>query len=260
MEGVEVRSLPVFGAGDVEVPYAISGMGEELTQETRWEEHSHPTHELLCNERGASTATVGNRVWSITPSLGLWLPAGTLHSGHAGPGTVYRTAQFRIHVGSRLPERITSISITPLLRLLLDRLVEPGLPDDSRELTEAVIVDVLEPAATALFVTVPSNPLLQPIVDALDADPADPRTLDAWAEEAGVSARTITRAFESGTGLGFVHWRAAVRAQRAVRLLADGLYVDEAARLVGYSSASAFVAAFRRTTGLTPGQFLAETR
>jgi AraC-like DNA-binding protein len=38
-------------------------------------------------------------------------------------------------------------------------------------------------------------------------------------------------------------------------MLGGGMPVDEVAVRVGYSSASAFGAAFRRTTGLTPGHF-----
>ncbi len=48
-----------------------------------------------------------------------------------------------------------------------------------------------------------------------------------------------------------------MRAQHAVRLLALGFEVEVVAEAVGYRSASAFGAAFRRTTGMTPGRFRA---
>ncbi len=99
--------------------------------------------------------------------------------------------------------------------------------------------------------------LLRPIADAVRRDPGDRRALADWASELGVSARTITRAFTAETGTSFARWVAAVRAQHAVGLLTRGLAVDEVAERVGYGSASAFGAAFRRTTGLTPGAFRA---
>jgi AraC-like DNA-binding protein len=81
----------------------------------------------------------------------------------------------------------------------------------------------------------PVSGLLRPTADAVRSDPADQRTLADWASHLGVSARTITRAFNAETGTSFARWVAAVRAQHA----------------------SAFGVAFRRTTGLTPGTFRA---
>ncbi|GAA3116685.1 hypothetical protein GCM10020001_040500 [Nonomuraea salmonea] len=72
-----------------------------------------------------------------------------------------------------------------------------------------------------------------------------------------MSARTISRAFNAETGTSFARWVAAVRAQHAVELLTRGWPVEVVAERVGYRSASAFGAAFRRTTGLTPGAFRA---
>ncbi len=89
----------------------------------------------------------------------------------------------------------------------------------------------------------------------MTADPGDPRALADWAAALGVSPRTLTRAFRAETGLSLGGWQAAVRAQRAVLLLAAGERVDEVAEAVGYASASAFGAAFRRQTGRAPSAF-----
>lgn len=257
-DAVESRSLPVYTAGEIPVPYVIAGMDELVARDTWWRDHSHPTHELLWNERGASSATIGARTWTITPSLGLWIPAGTLHSGITPAGTWYRTAHFGIDAVPPLAERPVAVEMTPLLRLLLIRLAGDGLGARSRALTEAMVLDVLAPAPRELLVLLPSSPLLRPIVDAVRRDPGDQRTLAEWAGLLGVSARTITRAFRAETGSSFARWLAAVRAQHAVFLLAHGREPDEVARQVGYASVSAFGAAFRRTTGLTPGAFRAD--
>ncbi len=149
------------------------------------------------------------------------------------------------------------MDITPLLRLLLDRLGEPDLPPRSRDVTEAMVLDVLRPSPRALLVHLPTSALLRPIVDAVRADPSDQRTLTGWATVLGCSERTLTRAFRTETGTSFARWVASVRAQHAVRLLARGFEVEVVADAVGYRSASAFGAAFRRTTGTTPGRFRA---
>ncbi|MFC5827970.1 hypothetical protein [Nonomuraea insulae] len=65
----QTRTLPALAAGRVEMPYAILTWSESFACDTTWNEHSHPFHELLWNERGASTAVVGSRAWTITPTL-----------------------------------------------------------------------------------------------------------------------------------------------------------------------------------------------
>lgn len=248
------RFLPSYAAGAIDVPYAIDGFDERVERDTRWADHSHPTHELLWNERGTSKVTAGARSWTITPVLGLWMPAGITHSGTATAGTWYRTAHFSIATTGPLSDTPVGVEITPLLRMLLERLSDT-LRAPSRELTEALILDLLAPSPHELFVHNPALPLLTPIVESVQQRPGDGKTLAQWAEQLGVSTRTITRAFRSETGVGFVRWVATVRAQRAIPLLAQGDDIDDIAAELGYRSASAFAAAFRRTTGFTPSTF-----
>ncbi|ROO91330.1 AraC family transcriptional regulator [Actinocorallia herbida] len=251
----ETRTLPALAAGPVEVPFVILGWRELIARDTTWNEHSHPFHELLWNERGASTAVVGERVWTITPTLGMWMPAGVLHSGSAIAGTLCRANFFGFGTMTPLADAPVAVEITPLLRLLLERLADGSLPDRSRAVTEAMVLDVLAPSPRELLLQMPTSDLLRPIADAIREVPGDQRTLTDWARHLGVSPRTLTRAFNTETGTSFARWVAAVRAQHAVALLTRGWEVDVVAEEVGYRSASAFGAAFRRTTGLTPGTF-----
>lgn len=251
----ETRSLPVYAAGPVDVPFGILGWSEDFAHDITWNEHSHPFHELLWNEQGASTAVVGTRVWTITPTLGMWMPAGTLHSGSAIAGTGCRATFFGFGTMTSISDTPVAVEITPLLRLLLERLADEELPDASRALTEAMVLDVLRPSPRELLLHMPTSALLRPIADAVRDDPGDQRSLTDWARRLGVSPRTLTRAFNAETGASFGRWVASVRAQHAVGLLSRGWEVDVVAEKVGYRSASAFGVAFRRTTGRTPGAF-----
>lgn len=82
----EVRNLPTYSAGTVTMPNLIHGMDEQVAIDTSWPAHAHPTHELLWNRAGASTATIGARVWTITPSMGLWITVCVLHDSFARDG------------------------------------------------------------------------------------------------------------------------------------------------------------------------------
>jgi AraC-like DNA-binding protein len=79
------------------------------------------------------------------------------------------------------------------------------------------------------------------VAQTLRADPADQRTLRDWGRQVGASERTLARAFTAEAGLPFGRWRTRLRLRAALR--------------VGYATPSAFVAAFRRETGLTPAAY-----
>ncbi|MGO1183137.1 MAG: AraC family transcriptional regulator [Micrococcaceae bacterium] len=253
----EVRSLPIYEAGSVETPYVIRGMVEEVHRDTHWEPHAHPAHELAWNVWGASTMRIGSRSWTITPGHGLWIPAGVVHQAHAPAGTRYCAAMFGLRASAGLPEEPTAVEITPLLALLLARLGEPELSERSRDVTESMVLDVLVPSMTELMLTVPQSTVLEPMVERILGDPADPRGLREWAQELGLSTRTITRILTEQTGRGFSRWRMTVRAQHAVRLLAHGRGIEDVAEETGYRTVSAFGAAFKECTGLTPGELRA---
>lgn len=249
------RVLPRHAAGDVDVPFTILAGREVIEADTFWAEHSHPTHELLWNQRGASTARIGRRVHTISPRIGLWIPAGVPHSGFTRAGVQHLAAHFSITQVNPPSSQPVAVEITPLLQLLLERSRTEDLTAQARQRTDAVILDLLRPSPRELMLPLPDHPLLTPLVTALMADAGDPTTLEEWARRTGVSSRTLTRAFEASTGMGFRTWAATARAHHAVALLAEGQRVEDVVGQVGFRSASAFTAAFRRVTGMTPGEF-----
>lgn len=76
-------------------------------------------------------------------------------------------------------------------------------------------------------------------------------------KRAGGSKRTLERLFGDETGLSLGRWRQRMRLIESLRLLAEGLSVTRVALEVGYRSPSAYVSAFRRELGTTPGRYFA---
>lgn len=235
----------------------ILGSAETMERETYWAEHSHPTHELLWRDNGVGTVTIGARTWTITPPLGMWIPAGVPHSGWTPAGVVVNAAQFDVD-DSPISDAPTAVRIHPLLRLLLARLQTLDPRSESYALTEAMILDVISPAEHEVLLHRPTAELLAPIVETALTDPSDPTTLQEWAARLGTSPRTITRAFTAETGLGFNRWVTTARIHRAITLIGLGSEIPDAAADVGYASASAFTTACRRITGTTPANLRAE--
>src|SRR4029077_21071297 len=72
-------------------------------------------------------------------------------------------------------------------------------------------------------------------------------SVDDLAKQPGLPRRTLERRFRDETGLSFGMWRQKARLLDSIRLLAEGKSVTDAALDCGYSSVSAFIAAFKGT-------------
>ena len=112
----------------------------------------------------------------------------------------------------------------------------------------------LQPAP--LDLPLPQDRRALAVAEALIADPADGRDLEAWARSASASDRTLARLFRAETGLTFGRWRQRRRLLAALERLAAGAPVTVVALDLGYDSPSAFIAMFRRTLGTSPTRYL----
>ncbi|TPW75059.1 helix-turn-helix transcriptional regulator [Schumannella soli] len=264
--GTEVRA---FTATDVDppggeaTPRVIRTGSEVADVPLEWAPHAHSMHELVWVRGGTMTSRVGDRVFTVAEGRGLWMPAGVEHAGRLTAGGELFDAFFEVgttpgDVARRLGgDRAREIEMTPVLESLLLHLARPDLEPAARARAEAVVFDVIEPAAHPLALAVPQDARIAPIVTALLDDPADARGLEDWAAELDASERTITRAFRRATGLSFAQWRQARRVHHALLLLAEGGDVNSVSDELGYAQASTFITAFRRVIGVTPGAFAA---
>lgn len=226
-------------------------------------EHRHPTHQLAWAATGVLRVEIPDQhvTWVLTPSRALWIPAGLAHRTGATEAAAMRGVYLR---PARCPiawDEPTVLGVGPLPAALIDHLARTDLAPDARARAEAVLFDQLDPAAPPgagpVRLAWPRDPRARTVADALAADPADDRDLAAWSRLTGASERTLARLFTAETGLGPGRWRAVVRVRAALELLAAGEPVGTVAHRVGYRTPSAFVSAFRREVGCTPGQAFA---
>ncbi|MFE5855444.1 AraC family transcriptional regulator [Streptomyces sp. NPDC056500] len=219
--------------------------------------HSHPQHQLAWTRSGVLGVAVDDTYWVLPPSRALWLPAGVVHRTGATRNAVLRSLYLepdRCAVDWAEP---TPVGVDGLLAHLIDYLSRQDLLRDARLRAEGVVLDLLQPLPTTpIHVPHPVDERVCAVADALLADPADPRSLEAHARAVGVSRRTLTRLFVQDTGMSFDRWRTQLRLRAALPLLAEGRPVSRVAHAVGYATPSAFLAAFRRTVGTSPRRYL----
>jgi AraC-like DNA-binding protein len=221
--------------------------------------HVHEDHQLAWASSGVLTVRAGPEAWVLPPTRALWIPAGVRHETLSEGVATMRTAYIRPSSCSISWQTCTPVIATPLIAELLGHLGDEGLEVSRRTHAEQLLVDLLEPVPTVSFdVRMPRDDRALRVAKMLTDNPADDRTLAELGRDVGASSRTLARAFLSDTGLPFARWRAHVRLHCAMEALGSREPVSEIARKVGYASASAFVAAFRRETGITPAKYFRE--
>jgi AraC-like DNA-binding protein len=205
------------------------------------------------------TATV-RRVAPATHAL--WVPPGHPH-GLSSHGPFRGWSLYVAPIACvALPDRVVSLRLTGLLREAAARFAEDR--DEAwmprRERLALVILDQISAARDEpIGLSMPTDPRLLRIAEAMLKYPADDRKLEEWADWACVSPRTLSRRFVTETALTFSEWRRRARLSRALEMLADGRAVTTVAFDVGYDTVSAFIEAFRVVFGETPARYAERT-
>lgn len=221
--------------------------------------HSHPQHQLAWTRSGVLGVTVGHDSWVLPPTQALWLPAGVLHRTGATRDAVLCSLYIDPDRCAVRWPRPTAVRVDGLLAQLIAYLSREDLATDARLRAEAVVMDLLRPLpVTPIEVPYPVDERVRAVADTLLLDPADRRSCAEHARAVGVSRRTLTRLFTQETGMTFDRWRTQVRLRAALPSLAEGQPLSRVAHAVGYATASAFLAAFKRTVGTSPRRYLAQ--
>ncbi|WP_110589529.1 helix-turn-helix domain-containing protein [Microbacterium suaedae] len=240
--------------GLVPDPYLFGSVMFETTGAAGWDPHRHAhEHQLLWPVTGVLMARAGGRAWQVLPGQGAWFRAGDLHTVSVRGPARFGITYLRSDVARFRPEVSGSTVVVPALRELLIHMNRERLDLASQLRFQQVCIDLFRPANDPILaVPLPDDPRIAPMVSTLLDDCADSRSIEQWAEFLGLSSRTVARAMTASVGMSFGRWRRLLRMRDAYALLADGESVSATAWLVGYLSTSAFIAAFRDVTGVTP--------
>jgi AraC-like DNA-binding protein len=208
----------------------------------------HPTpdwHQLIHATRGVLTVHTDQGTWVVPPHRGAWIPAGFRYRLEMSGVVALRMLYIRAR--ARPGGACSVVNVTPLLRELIVRTnligaLDTAIPAQKR--LAGVIFDELKMLETV--------PLQLPL-------PRDPRAArfasDAAVRKSGASRRTLERLFQSETGMSLGQWQRRQKLLHALRRLAAGELVETIALELGYNSASAFIAMFRRELGQTPKRY-----
>jgi AraC-like DNA-binding protein len=220
--------------------------------------HFHRRDQLLYAACGVVRVTTEAETWIVPPDRALYLPAGTEHSVRMYGDVGMRSLYIEPEAAPLQLRGIEVLAVSDLLRAAIQALTkepkERVEPERSELLARLIESELCRAPRLPLYTPLPSDPRMQRLCAMLLADPADSRSLDALAAEAGASPRTLARLFEREFGMTFGQWRQRIRFHAALEALALGAPVACVAADAGYASASAFTAAFRKSMGFPPSR------
>ncbi len=212
--------------------------------------------QLIYATQGSLTveSPIGERLWYVPARRALWVPAKAASRLRLRGAVRLRMIYLHASLCQQVQETY-AVNVAPLLHESIVEAVRRSVLAPNAPLTRLILELLLAAPSAPLMLPMPRDARALRVAKGLMHDPAKRETLDAVAQQAGVGVRTVERLFASETGMGFAAWRQRLRMLESMRRLLDGDSVAAAAEAVGYESVSAFVAAFKATTGETPGKW-----
>lgn len=220
--------------------------------------HAHRRAQLIHASEGVLTVRTEYGMWVVPPQRAVWVLPGVEHQVSSRKNfhlcTLYAEPE-----AVQLPQECCVVAVDRLVGELLIAASGFG-PDYPEQGPQARLIQVILDRLPGLEIAPlnlpqPRHPRIRHIARALDDDPADARTLEVLAKEAGVTERTAARLFQKDTGLSFGKWRQQLRLLKALESLGAGASVMQAALEVGYNDVSSFIAVFRQAFGETPARY-----
>lgn len=224
-----------------------------------WHSRMSGWGQVVYAARGMMTLHTDHGLWVVPPHQAVWVPLGVRHDIEMMGAVALRAVYLHAGLRRRLPVTCRMVEVSPLLRELLRRAIRLGTLDRrrpaERDLLRVLLNELAFLPLAPVDLPLPRDPRGLRAATALRQATGKRHTLDALGRYANASPRTLQRLFRAETGLSLGTWAQRARMLQALQLLADGRTVTQAGIGVGYESTSAFVSAFRRSLGTTPGQY-----
>ncbi len=242
---------------------AVVAEGQDHSPGNLIDWHAHRRGQLLYASEGTMTVHTESGIWVVPPHRAVWVPGGIRHQVLAGDAPLsMRTVKIEPDAVPGLPDQCCVVAVSPLLRELILAAVAFGDAYDDQgpdgRLARVLLDQIRDLPTAPLHLPLLHDRRLKRMERALQNNPAEALSANVWAALAGVSPRTFSRLFQQDTGMTFRQWRQQLRLLAAMRRLAAGQRVNQVALELGYESASAFVAMFRRALGTTPGRYFTD--
>lgn len=245
---------------DAAPPQPVTMRAQSMPARSYFPAHEHEWGQLVYAISGVLAVAIAGRSFVISPEQAVWLPQGVSHRVGSLLGAEFRSLWIDSASLDGLSDAPAVLRVGPLLKALIAEVAElENAPPDAGYAARVIqlVFDQLHRAApVAAALPWPRNEALAALCQTLYANPADERSNEQWSRELGMSARTLSRRFETDVGMSLRSWRRKMRLFKAIELLGGGMDVTRTALDLGYGSSSAFIYAFRTEMGASPQAYM----
>lgn len=246
-----------------EAYWVVRTSAADLKAATVLANHTHEWHQLIYVSRGLMSVATDAGSWVVPATWAVWVPAGIGHGICFVVDSAFRTAYFRPDWTDTYPSGCTVISVSALLRELILRTIKIGKLDRRHRLENAIaalIVSELQVAgARSLGLKQPTGEAMCRAAALMSNRDQRAATVSSLARAVGTGTRTFERQFFAETGMTPGRWRQHQAMLAGLESLAGGAAIKSVAAQSGYRTASAFIAAFRKIFGTTPGNYFSHS-
>ena len=241
------------------LPRPVYGHVESLSNQVLRYSHRHPWVQFAYAVQGVLEVRTDAGRFVAPPQRGVWIPAGVSHRVWCDARTSIRSLYIESPEGAAPLAGCRVLEVSPLLRELIrafSTMPAEYAMDSADQRLAAVLLDQIAQAREVDFILpLPSDAQLRELCRVVQAKPHEKTALQVWSARFGVSEKTLSRRFLRETGLTYRAWLLRMRLLSALPRLERGERVTDVALDCGYESLSAFIAAFSRLFGATPGEF-----
>lgn len=221
-------------------------------------------HYLLYAAKGTMRLQTGGKAWTLPPARAALIAAGAPITLDIATTITCCSALFLPGPYAAPAEHLRVLDMSPLARELI-LACRPYGPDKALDADGRLLFDTLYMLAgraaaqpSAMWMPVGQSDTVQSALHLTEARMAEEISFRDIAAEVGTTERTLARRFQDEIGMPWRDCLRRLRMIRAVEALADPTrQVTQIAMDVGYSSSSAFNAAFLKFVGQTPSAFRA---
>ncbi len=243
-----------------DVPRALAMLASSVPAGAKTPLHTHDRAQFIYAASGSLKVSSDLGRWIIPPQRAVWMPAHCPHQPTAISAVELRTLYIREDIcPDPAPKVPRMLRVSAFLRELVLRLMAMPVEYDQDGQDGQIVKTFLGEIDWTPLHPVSLPPLhdrrLRVMEAALTKRPGNMRTLEDWATRLDCSPRTLARLFLKETGLSFHTWRDQIRTFAALPMMAENRPLSEIADELGYETAWAFTAMFKRVTGQLPSKY-----
>lgn len=221
--------------------------------------HSHPRAQLIYCDTGIMEITAGKQMWMVNPLQGVWIPGNVEHQVFFSENANINTIFIDPSLTENLPDSSFAFDMSPFFKNLVLKIMsvkdQTNLSIQQQRITAVLLDELMVIGPSLTFLPLSTEPRLRAILEEIQKDLSYRLPIEYFANNAGMSSRTLSRLFLKELGITFSDWRTRTRLLEAIKRLENKQAVKEIAFETGYENASSFIYTFKKYFGKTPGNY-----